>query len=198
MTIEELERIRAEAKQKLAARGGPVFSGELKPPMPKEVRVVLRNCGLIDPTDITEYIGQDGYFALYKALNMTPEQVIEEGRRSGLRGRGGAGFLAAMKWQLARTEVVKRPEPEDGSPRAYLICNGDEGDPGAFMDRAVLEGDPHSVLEGMCIAAYAMGATQGYIYVRAEYPVAVEHLQTAIPQAHALGLLGKNIFGKGI
>jgi NADH:ubiquinone oxidoreductase subunit F (NADH-binding)/Fe-S-cluster-containing hydrogenase component 2 len=197
MQIEELQRIRAEARQKLAARGGPVFSGELKPPMPKEVRVVLRNCGLIDPTDITEYIGQDGYLALYKALNMTPEQVIEEAKRSGLRGRGGAGFLAGMKWQLARAEVLKRPEPEDGSPRAYLICNGDEGDPGAFMDRAVLEGDPHSVLEGICIAAYAMGATQGYIYVRAEYPVAVEHLQLAIPQARALGLLGKNIFGKG-
>jgi NADH:ubiquinone oxidoreductase subunit F (NADH-binding) len=197
MTIQELERIRDEARAKTAARGGPVFSGELKPPMPKEVRVVLRNCGLVDPTCIEDYIGQDGYLALHKALQMTPEQVIDEAKRSGLRGRGGAGFPAGTKWQFARAEVVKRPDPEDGSPRAYLICNGDEGDPGAFMDRAVLEGDPHSVLEGMCIAAYAMGATQGYIYVRAEYPVAVEHLQIAIPQARALGLLGKNIFGKG-
>lgn len=197
MDIQELERIRAEGRARLAERGGPVFSGELKPPMPKEVRVVLRNCGLIDPTNIDEYIAEDGYFALHKALGMAPEQVIDEAKRSGLRGRGGAGFLAGMKWQLARNEVVKRPEPTDGSPRAYLVCNGDEGDPGAFMDRAVLEGDPHSVIEGMCIAAYAMGATQGYIYVRAEYPVAVEHLQTAIPQAREKGLLGKNIFGAG-
>ncbi len=197
MTIQELERIRDEARATLKARGGPVFAGELKPPMPKEVRVVLRNCGLVDPTRIEEYIGEDGYFALHKALQMTPEQVIDEAKKSGLRGRGGAGFLSGMKWQFALTEVRKRPAPEDGSPRAYLICNGDEGDPGAFMDRAVLEGDPHSVLEGMCIAAYAMGANQGYIYVRAEYPVAVEHLQIAIPQARALGLLGKNIFGTG-
>jgi NADP-reducing hydrogenase subunit HndC len=198
MTIEELERIRAEARQLLAERGEHFLpEGELKPPRPGEVRVVLRNCGQIDPKRIEEYIAKEGYFALYKVLNLTPDQVIEETKRSGLRGRGGAGFPAGQKWFFARQAVASRPAPADGTPPAYLICNGDEGDPGAFMDRAVLEGDPHSVLEGMAIAAYAMGATQGYIYVRAEYPVAVEHLQIAIPQAHRLGLLGKNIFGKG-
>ena len=198
MTIEELERIRADAQPILAARGEHFLpGGELKPPRPGEVRVVLRNCGQIDPTRIEEYIAKDGYFALHKILNMTPDQVIEETKRSGLRGRGGAGFPAGQKWFFARQAVASRPAPADGTPPAYLICNGDEGDPGAFMDRAVLEGDPHSVLEGMAIAAYAMGATQGYIYVRAEYPVAVEHLQTALPQARRLGLLGKNIFGKG-
>ena len=198
MTIEELGRIRAEAQAVMAAHGErPNATGELKPPQAGEVRVVLRNCGVINPERIEEYIAKDGYLALHKALEMTPEQVIVEARRSGLRGRGGAGFPAGLKWELARKVVTTRPEPEDGTPRAYLICNGDEGDPGAFMDRAVLEGDPHSVLEGMAIAAYAMGATQGYVYVRAEYPVAVQHLQAAIPQARELGLLGKDIFGKG-
>jgi NADH:ubiquinone oxidoreductase subunit F (NADH-binding) len=186
MTIEELERIRSEARQILAARGENFLpEGELKPPRPGEVRVVLRNCGQIDPKRIEEYIAKEGYFALHKILNMTPDQVIEETKRSGLRGRGGAGFPAGQKWFFARQAVSSRPAPADGTPPAYLICNGDEGDPGAFMDRAVLEGDPHSVLEGMVIAAYAMGATQGYIYVRAEYPVAVEHLQIAIPQARS-------------
>ncbi|MBA4422053.1 MAG: NADH-quinone oxidoreductase subunit F [Syntrophus sp. (in: bacteria)] len=198
MTIEELERIRTEARQILAERGERFLpDGELKPPRPGEVRVVLRNCGQIDPKRIEEYIAKEGYFALHKILNMTPEQVIDETKRSGLRGRGGAGFPAGQKWFFARQALASRPAPADGAPPAYLICNGDEGDPGAFMDRAVLEGDPHSVLEGMAIAAYAMGATQGYVYVRAEYPVAVEHLQTALPQARRLGLLGKNIFGKG-
>ncbi len=198
MTREELERIRAEAKQALEARDMTTLpEGELKPPRPGEVRVVLRNCGQIDPTRIEDYIARDGYFALAKALGMSPEQVIDEVKRSGLRGRGGAGFPAAQKWLFARQAVAARPAPADGSPPAYLICNGDEGDPGAFMDRAVLEGDPHSVLEGMTIAAYAMGATQGYLYVRAEYPVAVDHLQKAIPQARKLGLLGKDIFGAG-
>jgi NADH:ubiquinone oxidoreductase subunit F (NADH-binding) len=198
MTLEELERIGSEARQILAERGGNFLpEGELKPPRPGEVRVVLRNCGQIDPKRIEEYIAKEGYFALYKILHMTPEQVIDETKRSGLRGRGGAGFPAGQKWFFARQALSSRPAPADGSPPAYLICNGDEGDPGAFMDRAVLEGDPHSVLEGMAIAAYAMGATQGYIYVRAEYPVAVEHLQIAIPQARSLGLLGKDIFGKG-
>lgn len=198
MTLTELERIRAEAQRDLAVRGVEISpDSELKPPRPGEVRVVLRNCGQIDPERIEDYIAKDGYFALYKALNMAPEQVIDEAKRSGLRGRGGAGFPPGQKWFFARQTVASRPAPTDGSPPAYLICNGDEGDPGAFMDRAVLEGDPHSVIEGMAIAAYAMGATQGYIYVRAEYPIAVEHLQTAIPQARRLGLLGKNIFGKG-
>ena len=198
MTLKELECIRAEAQIDLAARGVEVApDSELKPPRPGEVRVVLRNCGQIDPERIEDYIAKEGYFALYKALNMTPEQVIDEAKRSGLRGRGGAGFPPGQKWLFARQAVAARPAPADGTPPAYLICNGDEGDPGAFMDRAVLEGDPNSVLEGMAIAAYAMGATQGYIYVRAEYPVAVEHLQTAIPQARRLGLLGKNIFGRG-
>ncbi|MBM3135760.1 MAG: NADH-quinone oxidoreductase subunit F [Chloroflexi bacterium] len=198
MTLEELERIRAETQRLLAERGEQMLpAGELKPPRPGEVRVVLRNCGLINPECIEEYIAKDGYFALYKALNMTPEQVSEEAKRSGLRGRGGAGFPAGLKWELARKNVLSRPAPTDGTPPAYIICNGDEGDPGAFMDRAVLEGDPHSVIEGMAIAAYAFGATQGYIYVRAEYPLAVEHLQAAIPQARKLGLLGQNIFGKG-
>jgi NADP-reducing hydrogenase subunit HndC len=198
MTSEELERIRAEAQKELADRGETALpDGELKPPRPGEVRVVLRNCGQINPERIEEYIAKDGYFALLKALHMTPEKVIDEVKRSGLRGRGGAGFPAGQKWLFARQAVTARPAPVDGTPRAYLICNGDEGDPGAFMDRAVLEGDPHSVLEGMAIAAYAMGATQGYIYVRAEYPVAVEHLQCAIPQARQSGLLGKNILGKG-
>jgi NADP-reducing hydrogenase subunit HndC len=198
MTLVELEHIRAEAQKALSERSEEVLpEGELKPPRPGEVRVVLRNCGQINPECIEEYIAKDGYFALYKALNLSPEQVIDEVKRSGLRGRGGAGFPAGQKWLFARQAVASRPAPADGSPPAYLICNGDEGDPGAFMDRAVLEGDPHSVMEGMAIAAYAMGATQGYIYVRAEYPIAVEHLRTAIPQARQLGLLGKNIFGKG-
>ena len=198
MTIEELERIRAETQKEMVERGEQMLpAGELKPPCPGEVRVVLRNCGLINPERIAEYIAKDGYLALYKALNMTPEQVIDETKRSGLRGRGGAGFSTGLKWELARKNVLSRPAPTDGTPPAYIICNGDEGDPGAFMDRSVLEGDPHSVIEGMAIAAYAFGATQGYIYVRAEYPLAVEHLQAAIPQARELGLLGKNIFGKG-
>lgn len=198
MTIEELKRIRAETQKEMAERGEQMLpAGELKPPCPGEVRVVLRNCGLINPERIAEYIAKDGYLALYKALNMTPEQVIDETKRSGLRGRGGAGFSTGLKWELARKNVLSRPAPTDGTPPAYIICNGDEGDPGAFMDRAVLEGDPHSVIEGMAIATYAFGATQGYIYVRAEYPLAVEHLQTAIPQARQMGLLGKNIFGKG-
>lgn len=157
----------------------------------KQHRVALRNCGLINPENIDEYIALDGYQALAKVLNeMTPEQVIQTVLDSGLRGRGGAGFPTGKKWQLARTIV------QDGGQK-YVCCNADEGDPGAFMDRSVLEGDPHAVIEAMAIAGYAIGATQGYIYVRAEYPIAVKRLQIAINQAREYGLLGKNIFGKG-
>ncbi len=162
---------------------------ELGPPRPKEVRVVLRNCGKIDPENVEDYIAEDGYQALGIVLaGMTPEQVIEEITNSGLRGRGGAGFPAGRKWQFTRAA--------QGSPK-YIICNADEGDPGAFMNRRVLEGDPHSVLEGMIIAAYAIGASQGYIYCRAEYPLAVKTLNIAIRQAHAYGFLGDNILGGG-
>jgi NADH-quinone oxidoreductase subunit F len=160
---------------------------ELGPPKPKEVRVVLRNCGQIDPENIEDYIAEDGYQALGKVLaEMTPEQVIEVITTSGLRGRGGAGFATGKKWQFCRNAP--------GNPK-YLICNADEGDPGAFMNRRVLEGDPHSVIEGMIIAAYAIGANQGYIYCRAEYPLAVQTLNIGIKQARALGLLGENILG---
>ncbi len=150
-------------------------------------RRVLQNCGIIDPKKITHYIGKDGYLALVKALeNMTPEEVIEETLKAGLRGRGGAGFPTGMKWKFARSSP--------GEPK-YIICNADEGDPGAFMDRAVLEGDPHRVIEGMIIGAYAMGARYGYIYVREEYPIAVDHLDNAIKEAAEAGILGENILG---
>ncbi len=152
-------------------------------------RVALRNCGVINPEDIDEYIATDGYAALAKVLNeMTPEEVISTVLASGLRGRGGAGFPTGKKWELARTLV------QDGGQK-YVCCNADEGDPGAFMDRSVLEGDPHAILEAMAIAGYAIGASQGYIYVRAEYPTAVYRLNIAIDQARKYGLLGKNIFG---
>jgi NADH-quinone oxidoreductase subunit F len=155
----------------------------------KQVKVVLRNCGVIDPLSIEEYIAKDGYGALSKVLcEMTPEQVIETMKASGLRGRGGAGFPTAVKWALTRRS------PGDVK---YILCNGDEGDPGAFMDRSVLEGDPHSVIEGMAIGAFAIGARQGYVYVRAEYPLAVERLGKAIEQARERGLLGKDILGRG-
>jgi len=153
----------------------------------KQTKVVLRNCGRIDPSDIEDYIGSDGYQGIAKVLtSMTPEQTIEEMKKSGLRGRGGAGFPTWMKWSFAR----KSP----GSQK-YILCNADEGDPGAFMDRSILEGDPHSVIEGMIIGAYAIGARQGYVYVRAEYPLAVTRLQKAIDDAKACGLLGLNILG---
>ena len=155
----------------------------------KQMRIALRNCGVIDPEQIDEYIALDGYAALGKVLTeMTPEQVIDLVLDSGLRGRGGAGFPTGMKWKLARTIVPN-------ADQKYVCCNADEGDPGAFMDRSVLEGDPHAVIEAMAIAGYAIGANQGYIYVRAEYPVAVKRLQIAIAQAREYGLLGKNIFG---
>lgn len=152
-------------------------------------RVALRNCGVINPENIDEYIGVDGYLALEKVLTkMTPEEVIELMKASGLRGRGGAGFPTGLKWQFAAANK---------SDIKYVICNADEGDPGAFMDRSVLEGDPHAVLEAMTIAGYAIGAHHGYIYVRAEYPIAVKRLQIAINQSREYGLLGKDIFGTG-
>ncbi len=155
----------------------------------RQVRIVLANCGLIDPEEIEEYIAAGGYEALGRVLEgMSPGEVIEEVKRSGLRGRGGAGFPTGLKW-----EFVRRAE---GSPK-YVICNADEGDPGAFMDRAILEGDPHAVLEGMAIAAYAVGAEKGYVYVRAEYPLAVKRVERAISQARRYGLLGENILETG-
>ena len=157
----------------------------------KQHRVALRNCGVINPENIDEYIGTDGYQALGKVVTeMTPEQVIQTILDSGLRGRGGGGFPTGMKWKLARNIV---PDAD----QKYVCCNADEGDPGAFMDRSVLEGDPHVVLEAMAIAGYAIGATQGYIYVRAEYPIAIKRLEIAIGQAREYGLLGKNIFDSG-
>ncbi len=155
----------------------------------KQKRIVLRNCGFINSDDIDEYIGRSGYSALLKVLNaMKPQDVIEQVKRSGLRGRGGAGFPTGLKWELCRKS--------DGDIK-YIVCNADEGDPGAYMDRSVLEGDPHSVLEGMLIGAYAIGASEGFFYVRAEYPLAVEKLQIAIEQAKQYGFLGKDIFGTG-
>ena len=157
----------------------------------KQHRVALRNCGVINPENINEYIGRDGYSALGKVLTeMKPEDVIQTILDSGLRGRGGGGFPTGMKWKLARNIVPN-------ADQKYVCCNADEGDPGAFMDRSVLEGDPHVVLEAMSIAGYAIGATQGYIYVRAEYPIAVERLNIAIKQAREAGMLGKDIFGTG-
>ncbi len=152
-------------------------------------RVALRNCGVINPENIDEYIAMDGYAALGKALTeMTPEQVIKEISDSGLRGRGGGGFPTGRKWSLTA------PNQAD---QKYVVCNADEGDPGAFMDRSVLEGDPHSIIEAMAICGYAIGATKGFVYVRAEYPIAVRRLQLAIDQAREYGLLGKNIFDSG-
>lgn len=154
-----------------------------------QTRIVLRNTGVINPEIIEEYIARDGYQALGKVLTeMTPEQVIDVVLKSGLRGRGGAGFPTGLKWKLTH---------DASGDEKYVVCNADEGDPGAFMDRSVLEGDPHSVIEAMAIAGYAVGANQGYVYVRAEYPLAVQHLQHAINQASKYGLLGDNIFGTG-
>ena len=153
----------------------------------KQKRLVLEHCGAINPEQIEEYIAVGGYEALAKAVTtMTPQEVIDEVKKSGLRGRGGGGFPTGMKWQFAANSV---------NDKKYVICNADEGDPGAFMDRSVLEGDPHKVLEGMAICGYAIGADEGYIYVRAEYPLAIKRLRIAIDQAEQMGLLGKNIFG---
>jgi NADH:ubiquinone oxidoreductase subunit F (NADH-binding)/Pyruvate/2-oxoacid:ferredoxin oxidoreductase delta subunit/(2Fe-2S) ferredoxin len=173
--------------KKFLASDEIIADEELAAPKAKEVRVVLRNCGLIDPENIEDYIAVDGYQALGKILsNLTPQQVIETILASGLRGRGGAGFPTGKKWQFCR---------DSQSWPKYMICNADEGDPGAFMNRRVLEGDPHSVIEGMIIGAYATGSNQGYIYCRAEYPIAVRTLRIAIQQAYAIGLLGNNIMG---
>lgn len=155
----------------------------------KQKRIALANCGRINPESINEYIAIGGYEALGKALTeMTPDEVIAEVKNAGLRGRGGAGFPTGLKWELTRREE---------SDKKYLICNADEGDPGAFMDRSLLEGDPHKIIEGMVIAAYAIGADEGYIYVRAEYPLAIHRLEVALEQAAELGLLGENILGSG-
>ena len=173
--------------EKFISQPKQIVDEELNAPTPKEIRTVLRNCGLIDPGNIEDYIAEDGYMALAKVLSeYTPDQVIDIVLKSGLKGRGGAGFPTGKKWQFTRMV--------NNTPR-YIICNADEGDPGAFMNRRVLESDPHSVIEGMVIAAYAIGASQGYIYCRAEYPIAVQSLKTAISQARSLGLIGNNILG---
>ena len=153
----------------------------------KQLRIALRNCGFIDPENIEEYISRDGYAALAKCLTeMTPAQVIEEMKKSGLRGRGGGGFPTGLTW-----EITSKSQAD----QKYVVCNADEGDPGAFMDRSILEGDPHSVIEAMAICGYCIGATKGVVYIRAEYPLAVERLKIAMKQASEFGLLGKNIFG---
>ena len=153
----------------------------------KQYRIVLRNCGVIDPEKIDDYIARDGYRGLEKVLfEMTPEQVVEEILKSGLRGRGGAGFPTGMKWKFAAAQP---------KGQKYMVCNADEGDPGAYMDRSTLEGDPHSILEAMAIAGYAIGASKGFIYIRAEYPLAIHRLEVAIAQARELGLLGEKILG---
>lgn len=153
----------------------------------KQLRIVLRNCGEIDPENIDDYIARDGYQALKKVLSSyTPEKVIDEMKVSGLRGRGGAGYPTWLKWKLTRDSV---------SDKRFVICNGDEGDPGAYMDRSVLEGDPHSVIEGLMIAAFAIGAVKGYFYIRAEYPLAVKRIEKAIADCYEYGILGENILG---
>ncbi|MFH0753912.1 MAG: NADH-ubiquinone oxidoreductase-F iron-sulfur binding region domain-containing protein [Candidatus Omnitrophota bacterium] len=154
----------------------------------KQMRLVLRNCGILDPESIDEYIAQDGYQGLANALAMGPEKVIEEMKKSGLRGRGGAGFPTWLKWNITRGVA---------GDEKYIICNGDEGDPGAYMDRSVLEGDPHAVIEGLMIGGFAVGAKHGIFYIRAEYPLAVERIQKAIDVCRSKGIVGENIFGSG-
>ena len=179
--------IKGRVLKQYAAKMADAIDEELSAPKSKEIRVVLRNIGEIDPRNIEDYFAKDGYMALGKVLTeMSPEEVIQEILDAKLRGRGGAGFPTGLKWKFARQA--------EGNVK-YIICNADEGDPGAFMNRRVLEGDPHSVVEGMCIAAYAIGAQQGYIYCRAEYPIAVSTMNLAIKQARSMGLLGKNILG---
>ncbi|MDL2294557.1 NADH-quinone oxidoreductase subunit NuoF [Ruminococcaceae bacterium OttesenSCG-928-D13] len=169
---------------------GTITSLEDTPFYKSQMRIALRNCGVINPENIDEYIGFDGYQALGKALTeMTPDEVIETILDAGLRGRGGAGFPTGLKWKFA--------SGKRGEVQKYVCCNADEGDPGAFMDRSILEGDPHVLIEAMAIAGYAIGASEGYVYVRAEYPIAVKRLQIAIEQAKEYGLLGDNIFDSG-
>ncbi len=168
--------------------GGETMSVPELPRFERELRLVLRHCGYIDPQNINHYVANGGYSGLNKALAMSPEEIIEELTKSGLRGRGGAGFPAHVKWEQCRMA--------EGKPK-YVICNGDEGDPGAFMDRVVLESDPHEVIEGMIIAGYAIGANQGYIYVRSEYPLAIERIQIALEQANELGILGEDVLASG-
>ncbi|MCF8106500.1 MAG: FAD-dependent oxidoreductase [Desulfohalobiaceae bacterium] len=187
-TLKNQERIKRLAFHD-PETGHPVFQRDEIPFYQKQTRRVLSKCGRIDPTRIEDYIAAGGYYPLYQVLSfMTPEEVIAEVQASKLRGRGGAGFPTGLKWKFAR-EAPNKPK--------YIICNADEGDPGAFMDRAILEGDPHAVFEGMLIGAYAMGAEYGYIYVREEYPIAVEHLKLALERCRELGLIGENILGTG-
>lgn len=181
--------LKGRVAQQYAREITKTIDEELSAPKAKEVRIVLRNVGEIDPLNIEEYIARDGYLALGKVLTeMSPEEVIQEMLDSNLRGRGGAGFPAGLKWRF-----IRQAEGE----KKFMICNADEGDPGAFANRRVLEGDPHAVIEGMIIAAYATGAHQGYIYCRAEYPIAVQTMKTAIDQARNFGLLGEDILGTG-
>lgn len=154
----------------------------------KQIRIALRNCGFINPENIEEYIGRDGYQAMGLCFEKTPQQVIDEIKKSGLRGRGGGGFPTGLKWEFAM---------KNKSDQKYVVCNADEGDPGAFMDRSILEGDPHSVIEAMAICGYSIGADTGLVYIRAEYPLAIERLKIALDQAREFGLLGKNILGSG-
>jgi len=156
------------------------------PMLKPQVRIVLGNCGFIDPENLGHYLARDGYQGLKKALGMSPDDVIEEITRAGLRGRGGAGFPTGKKWRFCR---------DAKGDVKYLICNADEGDPGAFMNRSLIEGDPHAVLEGMLIAAYAIGASMGYVYIRAEYPLAILRLRKAIAQMEEVGLLGQGLLG---
>lgn len=180
------------ADKALAVMNGVPLDGVPKfqdlPMMKPQVRIVLRNCGTMDGGSISHYIARGGYEGLARAFSLSPEQVIEEVKESGLRGRGGAGFPTGRKWGLAR---------QSPGTEKYVVCNADEGDPGAFMNRSLIEGDPHAVLEGLTIAAYAIGSHQGYIYCRAEYPLAVERLQAAVSQMRQNGLLGSNILGSG-
>lgn len=178
----------AVSRGTLSVLDGLSITDEDKSFLEKQTRIALRHCGVIDPTDINAYINADGYKALKKALSMSPEAVIEEIKISGLAGRGGAGFPTWFKWNAARAS--------EGTPK-YLICNADEGDPGAFMDRAVIESDPHSLIEGMLIGAYAIGAEEMIVYVRAEYPLAIVRLEAAIAEARRNGFLGENILGSG-
>jgi len=180
---------RRYSKNKLPAYLSSISSYTKIPFYKKQKRIALRNCGFIDPENIAEYVAKEGYFSLAKVLEIgNPDKVISQMKRSKLRGRGGAGFLTGLKWEVCRGA--------DGDEK-YLICNGDEGDPGAYMDRSILEGDPHSVIEGMIIGGFAIGASRGYIYVREEYPLAIERLECALNQARAEGLLGKNILESG-